>query len=86
MGTDVKREVHGFVWTIGPLLAAVMAALAAVQVVQTPQALVLWMLGAAGGCGVVQLAALRQWRHVGVVLLVYVLMALPVLGRMTGVA
>jgi hypothetical protein len=84
MGTDVKRNVHGFVWTFGPLLAALMAGLAAVQVVQTPEALVLSMLGAAGGCGVVQLAALRQWRHVGAVLLLYVLMALPVLGRMTG--
>lgn len=76
--------MHGFVWTFGPLLAALMAGLAAVQVVQTLEALLLWMSGAAGGCGVVQLAALRQWRHVGMVLLVYVLMALPVLGCMPG--
>jgi hypothetical protein len=82
MGTNVKHDKHSFVWTFG-LLAALMAGLAAVQVVQTREALVLWMLGAAGGGGVMQLAALRQLRHVGAVLLVYVLTALPVLGRMT---
>jgi hypothetical protein len=62
-----------------------MAGLAAVQVVETLEALELWMIGGAGACGVVQFAALKQWRHVGVVLLVYALMALPVPARLLGV-
>ena len=54
----------------------------AVERTELPLPLVLWMLGAAGGCAVVQLSSLRQWRHVGMVLLLYVPAALPVLARL----